>query len=118
MAEQEQGSKKDFFAGLLLGGALGALIAILYAPERGENTRKVLADKSTEYAEVARVKGAEVAGSLKENAAVLSDKATDAIEVLKTKSTELGSTVASKATEVAAKANEVGVAVASKAVGG
>jgi len=45
--------------GLLLGIAIGAVLAILYAPEKGEKTRKRLARKGGEWGE----KAAEALGS-------------------------------------------------------
>ena len=52
-------SKGGFLSGLLLGVALGGLIAMLYAPEKGEKTRKRLARKGGEWGE----KAAEALGS-------------------------------------------------------
>ena len=38
-----------FLSGLLFGLALGGLMAVLYAPEKGEKTRKKLAKKSGKW---------------------------------------------------------------------
>lgn len=45
--------RSGFFSGLLLGVALGGVIAILYAPERGDKTRKKLSKRSEKWHEVA-----------------------------------------------------------------
>lgn len=37
-----------FFAGAIIGGAVGAVLGLLLAPQSGEDTRKMLADGSTE----------------------------------------------------------------------
>ena len=40
-----------FLSGLLFGLALGGLMALLYAPEKGEKTRKKFAKKSGKWQE-------------------------------------------------------------------
>jgi len=42
-----------FMSGLLLGGIAGAITALLLAPQSGEETRKVILDKSLELKEKA-----------------------------------------------------------------
>jgi gas vesicle protein len=42
---------EDFFKGLLIGGAIGAIIGILYAPKSGEETREDLMRKAEELKE-------------------------------------------------------------------
>ena len=37
-----------FLAGFLIGGLVGAAVALLMAPQSGEETRKYIADKSIE----------------------------------------------------------------------
>lgn len=37
-----------FFPGLILGAALGAAIALLYAPQSGADTRKLVKEKASE----------------------------------------------------------------------
>lgn len=41
--------RSGFFSGLLLGVALGGVVAILYAPERGDKTRKKLSKRSEKW---------------------------------------------------------------------
>ena len=40
-----------FFAGFLLGGLIGAIVALLFAPQPGEETQRVLRDKGIELKE-------------------------------------------------------------------
>ena len=42
-----------FMSGLLLGGIAGAITALLLAPQSGEETRKVIVDKSLELKDMA-----------------------------------------------------------------
>ncbi len=49
MRDQENG----FLAGLLVGLAIGGILALLYAPERGDKTRKRLVKKSGQWQEKA-----------------------------------------------------------------
>ena len=53
MADEESANSGGggFFAGLLLGGALGALLAILYAPQGGDQTRDLIKQKTDEYSD-------------------------------------------------------------------
>ena len=85
-------NKSDFLVGLLLGGALGAALALLYAPQSGNETREKLKqkgdeikDKTTDSYEKARVRASEVGDTLKE------------------KTTSLASTVKESATTVTAR---------------
>ena len=52
-------NKGDFLAGVFLGGVLGAVAGLLFAPASGEETRAQIADKSKEYKEVATEKALE-----------------------------------------------------------
>ncbi|NJN95827.1 MAG: YtxH domain-containing protein [Anaerolineales bacterium] len=48
MSEQNSGGI-EFFAGLVIGGLVGAALALLMAPQSGEETRAQLRDKSLEF---------------------------------------------------------------------
>jgi len=54
--------KREFVLGVLVGAAVGAVAALLYAPQGGEETRDLIRQKSTE----ARDKVTGVAGNVKE----------------------------------------------------
>lgn len=47
MANNNEGGA--FFAGLVIGGLVGAALALLLAPQSGEETRAVIRDRSLEY---------------------------------------------------------------------
>lgn len=44
-------SSKNVFMGFLAGAATGALMGVLYAPDKGEKTRKKIKKNSSRYAE-------------------------------------------------------------------
>lgn len=46
-------SRGGFLSGLLMGLAFGGVMAAMYAPEKGEKTRKNLAKKSGKWQEAA-----------------------------------------------------------------
>ncbi len=48
MADRSGGGA-EFFAGLVIGGLVGAALALLLAPQSGEETRAQIRDKSLEY---------------------------------------------------------------------
>ena len=58
-----------FLAGFFIGGLVGAAVALLTAPQSGEETRKYISDKSIELKNTA-VEKAELARSKAEAAAV------------------------------------------------
>ncbi|MCJ7520982.1 MAG: YtxH domain-containing protein [Dehalococcoidia bacterium] len=47
MATENNGS--NFFTGLLLGGIIGAVLGLLFAPQPGEKTREQLREKADEF---------------------------------------------------------------------
>ena len=56
-------SSAGFFAGLIIGAVIGAAVALLYAPQPGAETRRMVKEKSMEVKEkavkaVGRVKDA------------------------------------------------------------
>lgn len=50
--------KDNFFGGFLLGMVVGAILGILFAPEKGSETRRILYEKGKEIVE----KGKEIFG--------------------------------------------------------
>jgi gas vesicle protein len=77
MAEQEK-PQGHFFMGLLIGGALGALAGIFFAPKSGKELRSDIKDK-----------GSEVLKDAKEIYADASTKAKEIIEEAKHQAKEL-----------------------------
>jgi gas vesicle protein len=45
----ERSSGAEFFAGLVIGGLVGATLALLLAPQSGEETRAQIRDKGLEF---------------------------------------------------------------------
>src|SRR5690242_3264123 len=83
MSSDNLGSNLVYF---LLGAACGAAIALLYAPQEGEATRRFIGEKATEYkdkatevtssvAQKASEMTANVAQTAKEKVGMISDKA-------------------------------------------
>ena len=56
----DNGNFGSFFAGLVLGGLIGAGVALLYAPQSGEETRILIKDKSIELKDTTVEKAAEL----------------------------------------------------------
>ena len=85
-------NKSDFLVGLLIGGALGAALALLYAPQSGEETRDQL-----------RKRGEDI----KDGATEVYGKAVHRAE-------ELGGQVKDRTTGLAASVRETASSMASK----
>jgi gas vesicle protein len=51
MAERDGSDFGAFFAGLMIGGVVGAAVALLLAPQSGEETRTMIRDKGIELKE-------------------------------------------------------------------
>ncbi|WP_309720225.1 YtxH domain-containing protein [Armatimonas sp.] len=85
-------NKSDFLVGLLIGGALGAALALLYAPQSGEETR----------------------GKLKEKGGEFKEKTTETYDKARTKATEVGGTLKEKTTTIASSVKESASSVAAR----
>jgi gas vesicle protein len=53
MSEKEKNQGTNGFTAFLVGGLLGAAVALLYAPRAGDETRRILFDTGLEYKEKA-----------------------------------------------------------------
>jgi gas vesicle protein len=85
MASNNEGGA--FFAGLVIGGLVGAALALLLAPQSGEETRAQIRDRSLEYKDWAeegyletRQRAAEAGRYAQEQAAALGEKGKVAYE--------------------------------------
>jgi len=78
--------KRDFVVGMLVGSAIGAAVALLYAPQAGDETRDLIKQKAGE----AKDKAGELATTAKE-------KASSVAETISTTVTEKANTVREKA---------------------
>ena len=54
MSDREEGHTSSFAAGLLLGGLIGAGLALLFAPQSGEETRRLIRRRTKRLAADAR----------------------------------------------------------------
>jgi len=54
MNESEHGGAKTFTAGLLIGALVGAGVALLFAPQSGEETRRLIRRRAKHLADDAR----------------------------------------------------------------
>ena len=113
-SSNEQGSGGNFLLGLLLGGAIGAIAALLYAPQRGDETRDLLAQKSNEYATVAKQKTSEVADQVEQTAGEYTEKASAVVDSVKAKSAEVAANVTDKAQDVAGTVKDTATDLADK----
>lgn len=79
MSDNGSSSGFAFITGLVVGGAIGAIAGLLFAPETGEETRKKVAVKSKEWAEDLYTKFDDLKESVTE---VMDDVKQGAAEVL------------------------------------
>jgi len=55
-----------FGIGLFAGAVIGGVIALLYAPKTGKETRQLIKDKATEVVDAVKEKATKVVGAVKE----------------------------------------------------
>lgn len=99
--EREETSAATKLTYLIVGGGIGAILALLFAPKSGEELRGDIADATR--------KGIEKS---KETAAQLQEKAGEYYEVSKEKAGELYQTATEKANELSEKAKTAAAATA------
>ena len=93
--EKEETSATTKLTYLLIGGGIGAILALLFAPKSGQELREDIADATRKGLE----KGKEVAGQIQERAG-------EYYEVSRDKASELYSAATDKASEIAEKAKD------------
>jgi gas vesicle protein len=92
-------NKGDFFVGLLIGSALGAALAILYAPQSGEETRSQLKKKSGELKDTASETYGKVRERATETGSQLKERTTSLASSVREKTNTIVANVRSKASE-------------------
>jgi gas vesicle protein len=104
MREREEASASTKLTYLLIGGGIGAILALLFAPKSGQELREDIADVTRKGLE----KSKQTANQLQERAGeyyeVTRDRANELIEQGKGKANELYSQAQDKAEEIAEKA--------------
>lgn len=102
--EREENSASTKLTYLLIGGGIGAILALLFAPKSGQELREDIADATRKGLE----KSKEVAGQLQERAGeyyeVSRDKANELYQTAQDKATEYAELAKDKATEISEKA--------------
>ncbi len=85
MADESRGW--EFFTGFLIGGVVGAAVALLLAPQSGEETRALIRDRSVELrdrgielSEEARARAEQLAGEARQRAEELEKRGRMAFE--------------------------------------
>jgi gas vesicle protein len=104
--EREENSASTKLTYLLIGGGIGAILALLFAPKSGQELREDIADATRKGLE----KG-------KETATQLQERAGEYYEVSREKANELYQTAQDKATEYAELAKDKANQISEKAKG-
>jgi gas vesicle protein len=77
------------FLGVLAGLAAGAVLGILFAPEKGSDTRKKLAGKGEDYSDLIKEKVNEFLGSMTEKLEKVKEEVSEFAEHVHAKSEEV-----------------------------
>ena len=72
-----------FGVGLLTGAVIGGVVALLYAPRTGKETRQLVKDKAVDVADAVKFKTIEVVDAVKDAASEASRKGQAAVHALK-----------------------------------
>jgi gas vesicle protein len=59
-------SSSKLLAGILLGATVGAVVGILFAPDKGSETRKMISDSTNDLGDNLKTKFSEMTDSIKE----------------------------------------------------
>jgi gas vesicle protein len=92
-----------FLVGFIVGGLTGAVVALLFAPQSGEETRALIKDKSIELRDKAQVSAEEALARAEELAADARRRADELTREARARATELASEVRTRGTELASE---------------
>lgn len=87
MADRNGGA--EFFAGLIIGGLVGAALALLLAPQSGEETRAQIREKSLEYKDRAEEGVLEASHAARQQVSTLQEKGKEVLEKGRQSATEV-----------------------------
>ena len=90
-----------FLVGFIVGGLTGAVVALLFAPQSGEETRALIKDKSIELRDKAQVGAEEAYARAEELAADARHRAEELTKEARARATELASEVRTRGSELA-----------------
>jgi gas vesicle protein len=92
-----------FLVGFIVGGLTGAVVALLFAPQSGEETRALIKDKSIELRDKAQVSAEEALARAEELAADARHRADELTKEARARATELAHEVRERGTSIASE---------------
>jgi gas vesicle protein len=95
-----------FLVGFIVGGLTGAVVALLFAPQSGEETRALIKDKSIELRDKAQVGAEEALARAEELAADARRRADELTKEARARANELASEVRERGTVLANEVRE------------
>jgi gas vesicle protein len=90
-----------FLVGFIVGGLTGAVVALLFAPQSGEETRALIKDKSIELRDKAQVSAEEAYARAEQLAADARTRAEELTKEARIRAEELGKEASTRASELA-----------------
>ncbi len=97
-----------FLVGFVVGGLTGAVVALLFAPQSGEETRALIKDKSIELRDKAQVSAEEAYARAEQLAADARTRAEELTKEARERATELSKEARERATHLASEVRERG----------
>jgi len=92
--------KREFLLGMLMGSAIGAAVALLYAPQAGDDTREVLRQKASDAKDKAAGLAEGVKSTVVESAGAAKTRVAGAADTVKGRVTDVAGTVREKVQDV------------------
>jgi gas vesicle protein len=92
-----------FLVGFIVGGLTGAVVALLFAPQSGEETRALIKDKSIELRDKAQVSAEEALARAEQLAADARHRADELTKEARARATELAHEVRERGSSIASE---------------
>lgn len=86
-------SKLNMLVSVIIGSFIGAVLGVLFAPDKGERTRKQLSKKSDEYTDMVRSEFDDFVKTMRKKYETALDDTEDIINKGKSKAEDLGNEV-------------------------